>query len=41
MCDWMYEEVREKETVNTKAKATGIREFEKKKEEERPLTAIS
>jgi hypothetical protein len=40
MCDWMYEEVREKETVNTKAKATGIREFEKK-EEERPLTAIS
>ena len=40
MCDWMYEEVEEKETINTKAKAKSIREVGKK-EEERPLTAIS
>jgi hypothetical protein len=39
MCNWMHEEVTEKETVNTKAKAKDIKEFEKK-EEERPLTAI-
>jgi hypothetical protein len=39
MCDWTYEEIKEKETVNTKAKAKDIETFEKK--EERPLTAIS
>jgi hypothetical protein len=40
MCDWTYEEIKEKETVSsTKAKAKDIETFEKK--EERPLTAIS
>jgi hypothetical protein len=34
----MYKEMKEKETVNAKAKAKEIEEFEKK--EERPLTAI-
>lgn len=37
----MYEEVEEKETINTKAKAKSIKEVETKKEEERPLTAFS
>jgi hypothetical protein len=40
MCDWIYEEVEGKETINTKAKAKSIREIEKKVEE-RPLTALS
>jgi hypothetical protein len=40
MCDWTYEEVEEKETINAKAKAKSIREVEKK-EEERPLNALS
>jgi hypothetical protein len=39
MCEWMHEEINEKETVSAKAKAKDIEEFEKK-EEERPLTAI-
>ena len=39
MCDWNYEEMKEKETVSAKAKAKDINTFEKK--EERPLTAIS
>ena len=39
MCDWMYEEMREKETVNAKAKAKDIEKFEKK--EERPLTTTT
>jgi hypothetical protein len=39
MCEWMHEEIREKETVNAKAKAKDIEEFEKE-QEERPLTAI-
>ena len=39
MCEWMHEEITEKESVNTKAKAKDIEKFEKK-EEERPLTAI-
>ena len=39
MCEWMHEEINEKESVNTKAKAKDIEKFEKK-EEERPLTAI-
>jgi hypothetical protein len=34
----MHEEIKEKETVNAKAKAKDIEGFEKK--EERPLTAI-
>jgi hypothetical protein len=40
MCDWTYEEIKEKEAVSTKAKAKDIEAFEKK-EEERPLTTIS
>jgi hypothetical protein len=40
MCDWMQEEIKEKETVNAKAKAKDIERFEKK-EEERPLTTIT
>jgi hypothetical protein len=39
MCDWTHEEIKEKETVSTKAKAKDIETFEKK--EERPLTTIS
>jgi hypothetical protein len=39
MCDWTHEEMKEKETVSTKAKAKDIETFEKK--EERPLTTIS
>ncbi len=39
MCDWTYEEIKEKETVSAKAKAKDIESFEKK--EERPLTTIS
>lgn len=39
MCDWNYEQMKEKETVSTKAKAKDIEAFEKK--EEKPLTAIS
>jgi hypothetical protein len=39
MCDWTYEEMKEKETVGAKAKAKHIETFEKK--EERPLTTIS
>ena len=38
MCNWMQEDIEEKEVVNAKAKAKDIEEFEKK--EERPLTAI-
>ena len=38
MCNWMQEDVEEKEVVSAKAKAKDIEEFEKK--EERPLTAI-
>jgi hypothetical protein len=39
MCEWMNEEIEEKETVNAKAKVKDIKEFEKN-EEVRPLTAI-
>jgi hypothetical protein len=39
MCDWTYEEIKEKERLSAKAKAKDIESFEKK--EERPLTAIS
>ena len=40
MCDWNYEQIKEKETVSSaKAKAKDIEAFEKK--EEKPLTAIS
>lgn len=39
MCDWTYEEMKEKETISTKAKAKDIETFEKK--EERPLTTVS
>jgi hypothetical protein len=39
MCDWNYEQIKEKETVSAKAKAKEIEAFEKK--EEKPLTAIS
>lgn len=39
MCDWNYEQMKEKETVSTKAKVKDIEAFEKK--EEKPLTAIS
>jgi hypothetical protein len=39
MCNWVHEEIKEKETVNARAKAKDIEEFEKK--EEKPLTAIS
>ena len=39
MCDRTHEEIKEKETVSTKAKAKDIETFEKK--EERPLTTIS
>jgi|SoiMethySBSTD1v2_1073268.scaffolds.fasta_scaffold23119_5 hypothetical protein len=39
MCDWNYEEMKEKETVSAKAKAKNIETFEKK--EERPLATIS
>jgi hypothetical protein len=38
MCDWNYEQIKEEETVRTKAKAKDIEAFEKK--EEKPLTAI-
>jgi hypothetical protein len=40
MCDWNYEQMKEKETVSAKAKAKDIESFEKK-EEERPLATIS
>jgi hypothetical protein len=40
MCEWMHEEIKEKETVNAKAKVKNIKEFEREEEEERPLTAI-
>jgi hypothetical protein len=39
MCEWMHEEIEEKETVNAKAKVKNIKEFERE-QEERPLTAI-
>ncbi|HEX2107432.1 MAG TPA: hypothetical protein VHF28_06850 [Nitrososphaera sp.] len=39
MCDWNYEQMKEKETVSAKAKAKEIEAFEKN--EEKPLTAIS
>lgn len=39
MCDWTQEEMKEKETISTKAKAKDIETFEKK--EERPLTTVS
>ena len=39
MCDWNYEEMKEKETVSAKAKAKDIANFEKR--EEKPLATIS
>ena len=39
MCDWTQEEMKEKETISTRAKAKDIETFEKK--EERPLTTVS
>jgi len=39
MCDWNYEEMKEKETVSAKAKAKTIENFEKA--EEKPLATIS
>jgi hypothetical protein len=40
MCDWNFEQMKEKEVVSAKAKAKDIEAFEKK-EEEKPLTTIS
>jgi hypothetical protein len=39
MCDFNYEQMREKETVSAKAKAKDMEPFEKK--EEKPLATIS